>query len=422
MAVYQINPTVTWWGKPLVELGMRFSLIAAAFTIVGLFTGRRHVPEVRPLFSMWEVGVIALVVVAALNLLIGVPPSSATLYTFEKLWKVLLFVLILTRLATTRENLRMVVWTFVLGSFYLGYDAFTAPPDAFVLGRLERVGGPDFSTTSGAAAYLAAMLPIIGVAFLTAKHWRWRVLAALAGALSVNAVVMCRTRSAFVGIVCGLLAAFLVAPRVRRYRIHALLIIGGLCAYKLTDGNFWHRMETMTSREALKADAAAETRREIWETSLVMFRDRPLGIGPGNFQNMIGQYNPKHHKRASHNSLVVCFVELGVQGGLLFLCMVCGSLWLLRQSSRLALYSADPLETKLLAYGFLTAFVTYFVTALGTQRFYCESFWWVLALPLCLYRTVRREMESPGLVPQLAEQPRDWELAAVLARCQPAAP
>jgi hypothetical protein len=82
---------------------------------------------------------------------------------------------------------------------------------------------------------------------------------------------------------------------------------------------------------------------------------------------------------------------LGVQGGIVFLSMVALSVQLLQRSSRLAELSEEPLETQMLAYGFLVALVTYFITALGTQRFYCESFWWVLALPLCLYRAVLAE-------------------------------
>ncbi|MCH7839926.1 MAG: O-antigen ligase family protein [Planctomycetes bacterium] len=394
MMVYQINPPAKWWGQPLCDAGMRFSMFAAAFTIIGLFTGRKNVPDVRPVFSLWELGVFCLIGVAALNLVIGIDHGPGTMYAFEKFWKVLLFVLILARLATTRRNLLLVVWTLVLGSLYLGYDAFTAPESAFVLGRLERVGGPDISTTSGVAAHLAAMLPIIGVAFLTAREWKWKAVAALSGALTVNAIIMCRTRSAFIGIACGALAAVFMAPRVRRYRIHLLLILGGIAAFSLTDSNFWARMETMTSKEKLDKDAATVTRREIWSVSWQIFTDHPLGIGPGNFQNIIGEYAPKHHKRASHNSLVVCFVELGVQGGVLFLLMVGGSLWFLRRSSRRAHLTADPVETKILAYGLFISFVTYFITALGTQRFYCESFWWVLVLPLCLHRMVTREIET----------------------------
>ncbi len=402
MTVYQVNPPATWWGRPLREIGMRFSMLAAVFTIIGLFTGRKHVPEVRPIFSLWELGVFGLVGVAALNLVLGIGCGPTALYAFEKFWKVLLFVLILARLATTRENLLAVIWTLVLGSLFLGYDAFTAPQSAFVLGRLERVGGPDISTTSGVAAHLVAMLPIIGIAFLTARRWKWKLVAALSGALAVNAIIMCRTRSAFVGIVCGALAALLVAPRVRRYRIHLLLVLGGIAAFSLTDSNFWARMETMSSKEKLEQDAATMTRREIWQVSVRIFADHPFGIGPGNFQSIIGQYDPRHHQRASHNSLIVCFVELGVQGGALFLLMVGGSLLFLRRSSRLAHLSADPVQTKIIAYGFLVSFVTYFVTAMGTQRFYCESFWWVLVLPLCLYRTVMREVEPRIEVPRLA--------------------
>ena len=308
MMVYQINPPAKWWGQPLCDAGMRFSMFAAAFTIIGLFTGRKNVPDVRPVFSLWELGVFCLIGVAALNLVIGIDHGPGTMYAFEKFWKVLLFVLILARLATTRRNLLLVVWALVLGSLYLGYDAFTAPESAFVLGRLERVGGPDISTTSGVAAHLAAMLPIIGVAFLTAREWKWKAVAALSGALTVNAIIMCRTRSAFIGIACGALAAVFMAPRVRRYRIHLLLILGGIAAFSLTESNFWARMETMTSREKLDKDAATVTRREIWRVSWRIFTDHPLGLGQGNFQNIIGEYAPKHHKRASHNALVVCFV------------------------------------------------------------------------------------------------------------------
>jgi len=84
---------------------------------------------------------------------------------------VLLFTLVLGRLAASRKNFHIVLWTLVAGSLYIGYDAYTAPARSFVLGRLERIGGPDFSTTSGAAAHLAAMLPLIGAAFLTSKSF-----------------------------------------------------------------------------------------------------------------------------------------------------------------------------------------------------------------------------------------------------------
>jgi len=418
MVAYQTHPKDTWWGMPLAALGVRFSMLAAVFTIIGLGTGRKHIPKIKPAFSLLEVGVVILVLIGALNLLIGFGYSLRPANTFEKLWKMLLFALIISRLATTRENLKIVIWTLVAGSFYVGYDAFTAPTSDFYLGRLELVGGPDFSSTSGLAAHLAAMLPIIGAAFLTARRWRWRAFAAVTGILSFNTIIMCRTRSAFVGLVCGALAAVIMAPRARRYRIHCLLLIGTVLAMTLTDTHFWDRMGTLADRQVLAKDGAAVSRSDIWRASLSILADYPHGIGPGNFSRVIGSYDPRYQHRSSHNTLIVCFAEYGVHGGLILLLMVAGSLQLLFKCNRLAPNTDDPLETKLLTYGFLVAFVTYFVTGLGTERFYCESFWWVLLLPLCLYRVVMREVTANAATLQPAQTPYANEMPALASQPQ----
>ncbi len=407
MFIYQSDPTDRWWGAPITELGIRFSLLAALSVLLGMLLSRKKLPKFRPSYSWWEIGVVGLFLAGLMNVLIGVGFGTGAQAEFEKFWKVLLFTLIMGRVIATRANLEIVLWTLVIGSLFLGYDAYTAPESSFVLGRLESIGGPDFSTTSGAAAHLSAMLPIIGAMFLVARDWKWKLLALLSGGLATNAIIMCRTRSAFVGLVAGALAAVLVAPKARRYRIHALLLAAGCMGFALTDDHFWNRMGTLTDQQALDTDLAAVSRREIWIAAMQMFEDHPLGLGVGNFVNVIGKYDPRHHKRSTHNSLVVCFVELGVQGGIIFLLLVAASLRYVYLSYCRASASMRPLETQMIAYGFLISLVTYLVTALGTQRFYCESFWWVLAFPLCLHRVVEREA---ALAVEYAEEPDEPEL------------
>jgi len=194
MLVYQINPNNTWWGIPLMNLGIRFSFLAALFTLVGLITGRKHVPRITPIIAFWELCVLVLVMIGIINMITGVTHSPITYTTFEKFWKMILFVLIIGRLVTTRKNMQMLIWSLVIGSLYLGHTAYTAPQSSFILGRLDRIGGADFSTTSGAAAHLAAMLPIIGMAFLIARKWRWKIFALLSGAFTVNAIILFRTQ------------------------------------------------------------------------------------------------------------------------------------------------------------------------------------------------------------------------------------
>lgn len=401
--LYHTFPKKTWWGEPLATMGIRFSLIATVFLLLGMLFRPNRLPRNVTGFTAWEGGVALLVVFAAINLVIGVEFGASAAFQFDKFWKQMVFVLILARMASTRGNLHTLLWALVLGTLYIGHDAYTAPKSAFAFGRLNLIGGPDFSTTSGAAAHLTAMLPLIGAVYLTARKRWWKVVALASGGFAVNAIILCRTRSAFVGLAAGIVVAVLLAPRKRRYRIYAALSVGLLCAFALTDGYYWDRMGTLTDQEALNADAAAVSRAEINVAGVQMFFDHPLGVGVGNFSTVIGQYDPRHVRRSSHNSLLVCFAELGIQGGLVYLVLVIGALRYLYMSCRLSQQTANGQETRYLAYGMLVSLVTYSVIGLGTQRFYCESYWWVLTLPLCLYRSVLVEARSPQ--PALALRP-----------------
>ncbi len=416
MAAYQSNPPVTWWGKPLADIGMRFSMLAASFTLVGLLTGRRKVPIVRPVLSLWELCVIGLVLVATLNTLIGVGYGPAARGSFDKFWKLQLFVLIIARLATTRRNLNLVLWTLVLGSLQMGYDAYTAPASAFWKGRLTSFGGSDINTSSTAAAHLTAMLPIIGVVYMCTRSWFWKLAALASGAFTVNAIVLCRTRSAFIGVACGALAAIVMAPRARRFRIHAMLIIGGLMALSLTDNHYWERIGTLTQAETFEEDYAAVSRFDIWLASVGMMSDYPLGVGLGNFTKMIGSYDVRYANRSPHNTIILCFTELGIVGGLLFLMLIAESFRLIFRCYRIASQSEEDIKSKLLVYGMLVSLVSYFVAGLGTERFSCESYWWILVLPLCLHRIVVSEMTAKAEMPALARQQiEDWDMAPMPA-------
>lgn len=394
MVVYMLFPSNTWWGRPLADQGIRFSLYAFMFLFLGLVFSSKRVPKNRPRLTAWEIGVVALVLIAIVNVFAGTGYNIWARMAFEKFWKMCVFLLVLTQLTSNRRNLRMVLWTLVGGSLYLGYDAWNAPDWAFQHGRLEFVGGPDFSTTSGLGAHMAAMLPLIGAAFLIARNWKYRLVATAAGILTVNTIVLCRTRSVFIGMAAGAIVAILCAPRAKRFRIHLLLIIAAFGSYTLTDAKFWHRMATLTDPSIVAEERSTADRVGLIQAGSRILADHPLGIGVGNFLNVIRVYESQSdlYNRTSHNTLLVAFVELGYQGGLIFVAIIAGSFWYLYRSARLAPKCAEPVETQMLIYGVLISLVTYLVTGLSTERFYCESFWWILAWPLCLHRTVAREV------------------------------
>ena len=185
-----------------------------------------------------------------------------------------------------------------------------------------------------------------------------------------------------------------MAPRARRFRIQCALIAGCLCAFALTDDYYWGRMGTLADKEGLRRDGAAMARVHVLRAGLQMLSDHPTGVGLGNFSRTVGRYDRALRYRSSHNTVIMAFCELGILGGIIFLLICAESIRLLIRCSRMAHLTDDPLETKLIVYGLLVALISYFVAGLGTERFSCESFWWTLALPVCLSRLVEREVAA----------------------------
>ncbi|MCH8250893.1 MAG: O-antigen ligase family protein [Planctomycetes bacterium] len=399
--IYQTDPPSKWWGIPLSGMEIRYALVAFLAIVIGLVVGKRdHIKTVR-FISSWEWCIVAMVTIGSLNLLRGEVTDEYTELVFAKFWKMLLFVIIFCHIVTTRRNFRIFLWALVVGSLSLGYDAYTAPAAEYAHGRLNEVGGPDFATTSGLAAHMSAMLPLIGVSAIIAINWRWRVLATVAGAFAANAIILCRTRGAFIGIAVGTMVALVMVPRGKKLRLRLLLGVAAIGTFALTDNYYWERIATLIDPRLVETDGATSRRLDIWKVTPRILRDHPLGIGVGRFTKVVGVYDEALYRRASHNTVILCTVEFGIPGVFLIILLTTLPLWYLYRVSKLAHRCEAPAETRYLVYGLLVSITTYFVAGLGTERLYCESYWWVHALPLCLYRVVLGEVHQnePHLEP-----------------------
>lgn len=411
--IYQLMPWGQWWGRPLDDLGIRYSLWAAVAMVIGVVLNwhTRRMPRPHRIFTAWEVVVVLVALVAVIGHVAIGDDEPIRAVILDKLCKMIFFVLCLTHIASTRRYVTVVLWALALGTLQLGYDAFTTPPGEFFRGRLEAIGGPDFHHSSGFAAHLAAMLPLLGALCFVTRRWWWRLVPLLSGALAFNAIVLCRTRSAFVGLLAGTVTAVLLVPKSWRWRTYLALAVVLVGAYALTDQGWWNRMSTIRAPEIAEQDAAVTVRYSVWHAGLRMIADHPWGVGTGAFEDRIGEWDPVVRGRAAHNTLLLCCAELGIPGFILFVALIALSLRQLRLTHRLADRSDDPAATRMLVYGFLTSLVVYLVASLFTDRFYTESFWWVLALPVCLHRAVFREVmvdqTAPEFLTLLDEEPGD---------------
>jgi O-antigen ligase len=383
--------------RPLIRHEWLLILFVAITWLSG-FVGGPVPPPTRPSEDAAGAGPSAVRVAPAPNAAAPVPdarpagaspsadaPSSTEGSVTVKMTKVIIFVLILTHVATSFKRLEIVLWAIIVGAIGLGLEAYTAGEAAFKTARLNFVGGPDFCESNGLAMHLAATLPIIAIMFMRSR-WPAKLVCLAAGVLTVNAIAMTRCRGAFVGLAAGMVVALIAAPKGNRKYVVAGMVVMLIGSLYLMDKGFWTRMETIQIKKY--GDESGLSRMAIWAGSPELVQDHPLGVGAGNFPAHIGKYVPQHPSRDAHNTYVLCYSELGVQGLLLYLVILGSALALLRRVyMRLRRMPARMSGNYIwLPYGIALSVIVLMVNGITTSRLYSEGPWWFLAMPVCLIR------------------------------------
>jgi len=392
MMHYQMGLEQQWWaGGPVQSWGIRYSLTLAIFTFLGIILNRQKVRLGGRFLEPQEMLILVFVALVWICHLLNPSPDPqlGENPAEVKLTKVAIFLLMLTHVVTTQWRLNVMFWALVAGSLFLGYQAFTAPGWMFVGNRLDVIGGPDFRNSNALAAFLAACLPIIGIQFLV-SGWKGRVLCAVSSGFTVNAIVLTRARGAVVGLASGLAVALLAAPKGKRMIILAGIALVAAAGYALTDPGFWERASTVTAAEE-ERDTSAQSRIDIWRGSLRMLSAHPLGIGPENFKRTIGDYAAEHAGRDAHNTYVLAYSELGLQGLLAFLFLAGNAGLLLRrivkECKELPGEHGDRLRWYAYAVGL--ALSIYLACSLTLSTLYLEFPYWLLAMPICIWRALQ---------------------------------
>lgn len=398
MGHYCIGPERQWWHAPLSGFNFRYSFMLAAVAAISIYLNR-HKLKYKQLLTGQEwfiIAFIAVVWLADLTSSASVGRYSSVDHPTVKMAKIAIFLLMLSHVVTDRGKLKIVTWSLVVFSLILGLQAYEIPMRAFSKGRLESVGGADFSDANRFGGFMAAMLFIVGCLFLNCKSNWQRFLVFLAGGFTANAIVLTRSRGALLGVVAGMLAAMIFAsPRQRK-----IIVVGILAAamgfYYLSDDTFIERGSTIT-RQADERDASASSRIEIWQGGLRMLKANPvLGVGPGNFYQYIGNYQPLHPGRDAHNTLVRCAGELGLVGLGVFLAILINAFRLLWTHIRKATQFSPAVarDYQLMGLGYMAALAAMLAYGMTGTLVYTEYLWWMLIMPVCLQRAFENEMEA----------------------------
>jgi len=410
VVTYVVAPASQWWGADLAQMGLRYSLFMALALILGMTLQSKKIRFPGKLYRQ-EVLFALLIAWIFLSSYIGLPGYDGDNFAI-KLFKVFVFLWMLIRIVDRRKHYEMLVWSLVLTTTYVGFDALGASTAAY--GRLHSgVGGSDFAEGNFLGTHFAMVLPFLGVFFMKGTN-RQRVFLVIAAVLIVNGIVLCRSRGVFLALVLGTVMAIYYAPKVWRSKIVMLVVIGLLGALFLVDEGFVDRMARInidiTDLEA--QDDSASGRILAWKAAVSMAADHPLGIGQGNFHRYVGDYQPDIPGKDTHNTYLRALAELGAPGILLVGAMIWNAFRMLREQKKRV--EANNLSHDLLLYIYAQtiALVIFLAAGMFITETYIEEFYWLLMFPVLLERVVDGQMRERGLVDDV-ETFRQREIAAM---------
>ncbi|WP_432821471.1 O-antigen ligase family protein [Trichloromonas sp.] len=398
---YNINPSGQWWGSLLPAGFERYSFLLAIAIALGIVV-KWSVLSYRRFFEKQE---------QLLLLLLGIIWFAAAMdgqidYNVMKMTKVIFILLMASHIVTSMRFFEGLLWVFILSGLSLGYDIFTGAGE-FRGGRLNTgVGGSDFGESNFLALHFSFIVPFVGVMLLKGSK-KAKVTCVISAAFILNSVVLTRSRGAFLAIAVGVVLALFSLSRLGRYRKAAvvILLLGMVGGITLTDSRFWGRIHTISVEDAEERDSSAQQRIEAWTGAWAMAKAHPMGVGVGNFHDRIGFYKPMMAGMDAHNTYLRCLAELGFPGLFVLLWLIKTSFATLKHVDSMAdqlLPEERTEDVKLYSHAVRCALVIYLVGATFISCVYIEEFYWVLMLPVFLFRAVENELPTANIPLELS--------------------
>lgn len=391
LADYCLNPADQWWGRPFARMGFRFSFTLAVATLAGIILQRKNLKfGEKALYNQeWTlIFFLALVWMVFFLTPETVGRYGSTDHPTLKLTKIFVFLLMMTHVITDLKKLKGLFAVLASASLLLGIKAWSVPYSQFARGRLEGIGGADFAEANFFAAFMAAMLPLIGIMFLRSKVVG-KLYYAVCGAFTANAMILCRSRGAFLGLIAGAVAALFFIPRNYRKHLIVLLLAGIVGIVYLSDDSFIQRIMSISTDQS-EMDESSASRIRLWKAGVQMVTSHPLGIGPGNWYQTIGRYIPEYEGKDSHSTYVKCLAELGLIGMAVFMLLILQAYQNLRQVyiQRHKLPPSEEEEFTHFYFAIIVSIVIFLTCALTITMVYTEILWVLLLLPVCLKRAL----------------------------------
>ena len=307
----------------------RLGLVAGGLTAVAALAEGR-LADIGTIFRSREMRCV--LVIAGIGLIsapMSVWPGGSMSFLLDSYLRVLVSFVLLQAVVRSPEDLRRMLWAFVVSGLLLGLATYLLSADMItadgIRGQIrheagiERVMVTDTYSGNELAVILVCTVPF---ALMLTRRWgvaRWLPQVAYLG-LIVLAVLRTGSRTGFV--LLGVLGILLLvrSKRTGSSGFMVWLVAGGLML-TVASSAYWARMDAMVN-PATHYEATYSGRSDIWTRGLSLVQSHPvLGVGIGGFAVADGIINGQRRENSAHNSFVEIWAELGL-GGLIAFCFL----------------------------------------------------------------------------------------------------
>lgn len=317
-----MNPHRLGWGFAHT---MPFAAMAAAATLVALFTGR---DRVRLPASPAVVVLVAFIVWMGLTTAFAIHPGDS-LESLEQVIKIQLMTLVALAVLHERLHIQAFVW---VNAVSLGFFGFKGGLFTLRTGGSGKVWGPGGFIGGNNEVGLAILVTIPLLYYLYRTTGNRLVRKGLLAVMLLSAVAVLGTHSRGAFLAIAVMSVLLWWRSAGQKLVSGFMIVLAAAVLLPMMPDAWH--ERMGTIQTYEEDGSAMGRINAWETAINIANDRPAGAGFAMYeQSVFDRYAPRPaEERATDPSIVraahsIYFQVLGEHGWIglgLFL-----SIWLL---------------------------------------------------------------------------------------------
>lgn len=373
---YELIPALSWFTSMAFVVAMCTLLvfIPSQLTLEGTLTYRPR-----------EVNLVLLLCIAALlSIPLAIRPLEAWYAFSDTFLKAVVMFIVTVNVLRTERRLKGMLWLGLVVGLVLSIGALNEYRLGHMTSVQERIGGVIrhglFENPNDLALYLATLLPLAIVLFLTTRNPLTKIFYVVCAFLAVAANVVTYSRGGFLGLVAAGAVLTWKLSRRNRFNVTLLALVVIVLFLIFAPGDYADRLASIYDRSRDVVGSAGTRQNLLYLSVLTSLRHPLLGVGIGNFHIV------SIHEEVTHNAYTQVSAEMGLAACVIYVMFIVSPLRRLRQIERETIAERKRSNYYYLSVGLQASLVGYMVSSFFASVAYLWYIYFLVGYAVCLRR------------------------------------